>query len=209
MVDKTVSANYTRTEQPGAEELTTLIELVSRAGGELAAGLVSDDSNKPLIRLRLNVPPTPPVRPSDQGNAIEVAEHMADYEKKVIDYEKLNERHRAEAERRVRQFKEQVAELFARKADFRRSDWWGAIRRADLCLAEDDMAWGQSTNRYLILIGDGQDNVRRKAVKITSGATLILVNGTGSMGSLANLVPIRFENVQSAFEFLRAREESR
>ncbi|HEX6650368.1 MAG TPA: hypothetical protein VF075_12545, partial [Pyrinomonadaceae bacterium] len=56
------------------------------------------------------------------------------------------------------------------------------------------------SERYVVLISDGQDSAERACPPLSSGAKLILVNGSGTLGSLANLQPIRFESVEQAFE---------
>jgi hypothetical protein len=204
MSDKTGSANYTRTEQPKPDDLAVLIELVTAAGGELAVGLVADDSNRPLARLRIAAPPLEPVKPQRHGNAFEVAERVSEYEEKYAAYRKAIENHRADSEREVERFKEQIAGVLAGKPSFNRSDVWGAIARADLFLAEDHSVWGLPPEKFLILVSDGQHNVDSPAVQVTSGAAVVLVNGAGRVGDLATLKPQTFENVQAAFQHVRA-----
>jgi hypothetical protein len=79
----------------------------------------------------------------------------------------------------------------------------------DLFLAEDDAAWGGTASRWALLVTDGKDNVGEPAASLSSGARLVIVNGSGSTGELAPLNPMPFESLDAAVRYLIAQEESR
>lgn len=204
MNDKTGSAGETRTQQLTAADLDPLIELLRRRGGELALGLITDDSNRPLLRLRLDAPPAPPPPPPKEGNAFEVAERMDAYRSARAAYEREAKEREDGAERRIEEFRRAAAELLSRKPDARRSDVWGAIQRADLFLAEEDAGWTRPPDRFIALISDAQDNARRPRAALRSGARLLVVNGAGSLGSVGSLDPVRFESPAAAWRYVAA-----
>jgi hypothetical protein len=204
-LDKSGSANHTRVEQIRREDLASLIELLRQSGGALAFGLIRDNSNLPLLRLSIDPLPIAPSLSGKKGNVFTDALDRAEHQKEM---ERFNAKHRqleGETDRRVHAFMEKVEPILSQRADARRTDIWGAVRRADLFLDEDDTAWGQPTKRFVVFISDGQDNVRTPAVaEMKSGPQMIVVNASGSVGSLVGFNPKRFESVGSAFNHIVA-----
>jgi hypothetical protein len=209
MSDKTASAGHTRTPQLAPDDLNPLIELVCQRGGELGVGLVTDYSNNSLVRLRVETPPAPPREPTKEereGNAFDVAHLMDSYKAERAKYEEVKKQRDEEVGRRVEEFRAAVSELLARKPDARRSDVWGALRRAELFLSESDVGWAQPTHRYLLLVSDAQDNAGQPRLTLKSGAQLLIVNGSASLGSIASLNPQPFESPAAAFHHIVAAE---
>lgn len=209
MADKTASTQRTRTQQLQPADVDQLIDLLRLRGGDLAVGLIQDQSNRTLLRLRVKVPPSEPEAPSQEGNAFEVAERMEKYKADKNQAAILKREWQAEVDADVEQFRGELSALLEREPNFRRTDVWGAIWRADLFLSESDAGWPQPTHRYLILVSDAQDNVKQPATPLRSGAKLILVNGSASLGSIASLNPERFESVAAAFDYVIANERGR
>jgi hypothetical protein len=209
MSDKTGSAGHTRTPQLATDDLNPLIELVCQRGGELGVGLVTDYSNNSLVRLRVEAPPAPPREPTKEereGNAFDVARLMESYRTERAAYQKAMQGRDEGIGRRVEEFRAAVSELLARKPDARRSDVWGALRRAELFLSESDVGWSQPMHRYLLLVSDAQDNAGQPPLTIKSGAQLLIVNGSASRGSIASLNPQPFESSSAAFRYIVAAE---
>jgi hypothetical protein len=67
MGDKTGSTEKTRTQQIQSEDRNQLVELISHCGGEIALGFVTDESNRSLVRLRVEVPEPAQRQPSWRG----------------------------------------------------------------------------------------------------------------------------------------------
>ncbi|HMF55912.1 MAG TPA: hypothetical protein VK619_06110, partial [Pyrinomonadaceae bacterium] len=74
---------------------------------------------------------------------------------------------------------------------------------------EPGAVWPGQTHSFIILNSDGADTTKRKPVEIRSGARLLLINGSGSVGTLGSLNPLRFESKQAAFDFITAKELGR
>jgi hypothetical protein len=208
--DKTGSATWTGTPFLQVGDLEPLFELLSYCGGELGLWLISDDSNRGLLRLNIDKPPIEPVEPPKEGNPYKVAEKYAAYRREANNFSNKLAVWEKESERRVAMFNADAELILKRSASARKTDVWGAIRRADLFLSESASAWGQEPLCYAVLITDGKDNVRREKVRaLGSAAKLLMVNASGSVGALEALNPLRFESIQSAARFIAAEVEVR
>jgi len=197
LLDQTRSTNWTRTPQLRPEDLELLIELIKRCGGELALGLIRDESNRSLVRLRVERPPETPEAP----NPLRALKARPLYERRRKEWE-------TETAEGIRRFREAAAMLLERPADAGCTDLWGAVLRADLFLAEEDATWGAEISRWAVLVTDGHHNCGHGPVAMHSGARLLVVNGSASLGSLAALKPARFESPQAAFRYVvQAQEE--
>ncbi len=193
LLDQTGSANWTQTPQLRREDLEPLIELVKRCGGELGLGLIREQSNRGLVRLRLERPPEMP----------EVVNPLRALKIRPL-YEQRRKQWEAESAEQIRQFRETAALLLVRPANARCTDLWGAVLRADLFLAEEDAAWGAELSRWPVLVTDGQHNCGAGPVSIRSQPSFVVVNGSASLGDLSPLRPLRFESVPAAFRFVVA-----
>lgn len=198
MLDKSGSANSTRTAQPSVEDIQPIIDKTREVGGEFAVGLISDDSNRPLIRLRIDPPPVEPVKPNDVGDADQIATEYDKYNKDQKVYEKQAKAWEQETEKRINKFVSEIEPILRLKANARRSDVLNALNRVDLYLGEKDPVFSTNIRKVIILNSDAQDNVKAKLNTLNSGARLIVVNGIGSVGSLKALNPELFESLKSA-----------
>ncbi len=204
--DKTASTHWTRVQQVTVEDFDPLIELVCRRGGELAVGLIRDSSNRGLLRLLVPQPPEAPVEPDRRMNPFLLAELQAAYTKKMRAYQEDLNQQRTRVEEAVSEFSEQLETLLAQPANAQRTDVWGAITRGELFMGEPDDAWKVEPRKYVIAVTDGLDNVRKQKVEMRSGARLLMVNSSASLGDLAALEPVRFESVSSAVQYLLSHE---
>lgn len=207
-LDKSGSANQTRVEQIRREELASLVALLRQTGGALAFGLIRDNSNLPLLRLSIDPPPIAPFLSKQGKNVFQGSLDRAEHQKEMSRFSVKHRQWEEEMDRRVHAFMEKIEPILRQRADARRTDIWGAVRRADLFLGEDDAVWGGPTKRFIIFISDGQDNVRMPAVtEMKSGPRMIVVNASGSVGSLEPFNPARFElfeSVEAAFNHIIA-----
>jgi len=190
LLDQTGSTTWTRTPQLRFEDLKPLVRLVARCGGELGVGLIRDDSNRSLVRMRVEEPPVPP----QEGNPLRVTKLRKQYQQR-------EQRWRKQTDEQARTFEESVKALLARKADARCTDVWGAVLRANLFLGEPEPRWGRVV-RWAIFVSDGRHNCGTKPVKFTSGAKVLVVNGSASLGVLGALRPLRFESPEAAFRYV-------
>jgi hypothetical protein len=202
MLDKTDSANSTRTQQPNLDMLQPLVNCLRSTGGELAVGLISDDSNKPLLRLRIEPPPQAPSKPPEGGDADEVAQRLDRYNNDANDYQARLTAWASSTDDRLKKFTDDVQPLLSQAPTAHRSDVLNALNRSDLYLAEKDPDFPEGTQRLIILNSDCQDNVRAPLNKLRSNAQLFVVNGVGSVGSLAQFNPVPFESLTSAINYV-------
>lgn len=203
--DKTGSSLSTRTEQLGENDFLTPINLLRCTGGELAFGLINDQSNRPLLRLRIEVPPAKPTEPKG-GNPFERAEREAAYENQLTEYEENLRIWESQTNKRVNTFMNALKPLLAQKANARTTSIWPAVARADLFLSEQDTDWPRPTHRYAVFNTDAIDTAHSTPVTMRSEAKMLLINGVASVGVLEPLAPLRFESAQSAFRFISATE---
>jgi hypothetical protein len=200
--DQSGSANWSRTPRVSVEDLQILIAAISERGGELAFGLIRDRSNRGLVRLRIELPPTPPKKPDKNGNAFRKAQEMQAYKAKYAQYQRQYDGWQQDKGARISAFLSTVEPLLALQADARQTDIWNAIARADLFVSERDSSWPLSPRCFIALISDGADNVKARKVTLNNDVTLVLVNGSKSVGSLTALRPVLFESTQAAFRFI-------
>jgi hypothetical protein len=78
----------------------------------------------------------------------------------------------------------------------------GAAARAVLFLGEPDVIWSSLPAEYVIFVSDGLDNVRKPAISFIGHPTVLIVNGSASLGAIGNLNPLRFESIDAAFGFI-------
>lgn len=217
MIDKTGSTKWTRTQQLEPEDLKPLIDLLRRTGGEIGVGLISDDSNRSLLRLRVEVPPIEPkvdIQDPQVGDldAYEAAQKQrdnnakrAELEKNQVSYLDAKTAWEKQTGQDIQQFSLELKKLLSVKPKFGASDVWGGIARCELFLAEDNSVWpqGATPHRFLALVSDGQHNVASNSqVSLNSGARLLLINGSRSVGELGHLNPLMFESAQAAFLYI-------
>lgn len=124
-------------------------------------------------------------------------------------YETKRQSWEAEVNQRITAFMKAVRPRLQEPAKDKVTDICSALDRAELFLNEPGAIWPAETHRYVILNSDGIDTVKRKPVEIKSGARLLLINGSGSLGTLASLDPLCFESKQAAFDFIVATELGR
>jgi hypothetical protein len=80
--DKSRSVKTARMSPIQEQDLKSLIDILRLTGGELTFGLIGELSDRPLLRLRIPVPPARPVEPEVQ-NAFERAEQDAAFQEQV------------------------------------------------------------------------------------------------------------------------------
>lgn len=124
----------------------------------------------------------------------------------MSDYETKRQSWEADVNRRIETFLQAAHTHLQEPARDRITDIPSALERAETFLNEPDAVWptGGKTHAYIILNSDGISTVNRKPVEIKSGARLLLVNGSGSKGTLAALQPLSFESKQAALDFIAA-----
>ena len=89
--DKSGSAGSSRLTPLQVNDLKVWLEVVQAHGGALALGFVDEQSNQPLLRVRIAAPPVAPVPPQDANPFIKGQKQPA-YDKQLRAYEAEKER---------------------------------------------------------------------------------------------------------------------
>jgi len=204
MIDSTGSRLRTRTPTATEEDFEPYYDVLKKCGGELAVGLITDDSNQGLLRVRIDVPPTKPAPPANEANPFALAVKAGEYEKVKQNYDGQLVVWREAMDKRFLNFKKELKTLLSASPCARKTDIWGAVARMDIFLAEDDSSWNATTKKYGVLVSDCDDNVRKNAVAPKSDATWLIVNGT-PVSQLTALSPMHFESLDSAARHISAK----
>jgi len=171
------------------------------AGGELAVGLIRDESDRPFVRLFVPAPPELPAVGPVPANVFAAAAAKRREETSRTHVEEARRAWREDVAAREASFARSVEPLLARTADAPATDIWSALLRADVFLAEPN-AFPQATKNFVILVSDGVETVADGAApRLSSPAQLLLVNGAGGIGKLASLAPVRFESLDAALRY--------
>jgi hypothetical protein len=206
--DKSRSVKSARIAPVQEQDLMALINTLRQTAGELSFGLIGESSARPLLRLHIPVPPPHPVMRQAE-NPFERAEQDSAFQDEMKDYEPKHQHWEAEVNGRIEVFIEAARPRLREPARDRVTDISSALERAELFLNEPGAVWPAETHRYIILNSDGIATTNRKTVEIKSGARLLLINGSGSLRTIASLQPLRFESKQSALDFIAATELGR
>lgn len=201
--DKSRSVNQTRTTQLTEEDFLFLISLLRETSGELAFGIIDDTSNRPLLRLRINAPPTRPTEPV-AGNAFERAEQSATYEEDLDAYNLKMQQWKAEIDNHVTNFMDRLKPMLQEKANAGRTSVYNAIARINLFFSESEASWPRPTHHLAVFNSDAIDTSHSKPVKLNDQVKLLLINGVGSTGIFGK--SMQFESVQAALDFIKASE---
>lgn len=204
-VDKTGSAPFTLTPSLSTGEVEELLRVVRGRGGELAIGVINARSNVPLRRLLLAPPPLEPLAPQPEGNPFLAARANARHRKCLALFEGERRSFMEMTNARIQAFTAEIGSFLVSKPNAPATDVFGALERADLFFGEPASGSTPGTRDYFVLVTDGQDNVR-KPYRMSTSPRILLVNGTGSVGALSALKPLRFENSASAIRWLAASE---
>lgn len=190
LTDVTGTAPQTRTKQLTVEDFMPVINRLKKTGGELGVGLINEKSDKPLLRLRIEIPPVEPAKPTEEGDVDALAEQMDKYQSEKQDFDKRFSEWKTETNNQTELFLIELKRLLDRPPTAQRSAVSAAIERGDLFLSENDPDFPkETTKKFILLNSDCQNNVGKSRVQLKSKAQIIVVNGVGSLGYLANLEP--------------------
>jgi hypothetical protein len=188
-------------------DVEALIKILHRCGGELGFGSISENSNKRLARLIIETPPIEPIEPDKKGNPYKAARLHSEYKEQLTKYQALNAEWTQRNKADIDKFKKDVQKILRGRVAHR-SDIWSAVKRADFFLSEDNSAWQTDIQLYVIFITDGDDNVGGKKISNFNKQTKTIIV-PGSVGVLAVLKPLKFENICSALRFLNTQSSKR
>lgn len=201
--DKTASTVETVTPQLSPEDFELLFDVLRSVGGELAYGSICANSDRPLLRLVIQEPPFQPEPAAAEANVFRRHDMAKVLRREQAAFAAAEAEWQQETDRRIARFLESLRPLLAQPATCGRTDIVGALERADLYLSEPTIAWSMPPREFAILVSDGQDNVRRGPVQWKRSAQILIINGTGGLGALQALGPVRFESVSAALGFVR------
>jgi hypothetical protein len=189
------------------EDFTPIFDRLRLSGGEVGFGFIREDSDRPLIRCYVPIPPEPPALlvPASGGNVFVNATNQKRYEAERKKYEAKRRAWEVDANARINAFIALLTPLLGVPATAGSTDLTAAVERGDLMLAEPSSFTHADT--AIILITDGIHNATAKEVPtLRSHAPIAIVNGVGSLGALAKLNPpsLRFESTAAAIRYVTA-----
>ena len=201
--DRTASVETTATASISEEQLSRLIAILRRCGGELAYGDIKGrgESFKPLTRLRVDLPEAKPVRtttldPFEQAALDELyAKHLAAYRRSL-------DAAREKSNGAVDRFLVEVRPRLGQPSTAANTDVQSAVARARVFLDEPQSNWPSPPLRIAMLVSDMQHNTSKWTLDVSGDVTWLLVNGIGSRGSFPSSGATAFEGVDSALQFV-------
>lgn len=206
LIDLTGSILDNRLEPFTPEDFGRLLALFQERGGEIAVGAVTQDSDQAFIRASFKPPSAPPLQPASENNPYLMNQANAIYQEAFARWKVLDTR-RLKCNKEISDaFLFRALPILQARPNCRRTDVWGAISRARLFFQEPQANSGP-IHKYLLILSDGQDNVRNEPVAQIMGVTGLLVNGTGSVGSLAAWNLARFESPNASVNWLLSQEQ--
>jgi len=186
------------------DDVDLFFEVLRKCGGELGVGLITDDSNRSLLRVRIDAPPVKPAVPANESNPFAAAIKAGDYDKLKQNYDSQSAIWKEAMDKRFIPFRQDLKALVTAASNAPKTDLWGAVGRIELFLGEDESSWKTTTKRFGILVSDCDDNVHRKPVALKSETIWLVVNGT-PVPQLPSLAPVRFESIGSAIRYISAK----
>lgn len=202
MQDISLSGDHNRIPFISEQQLGKLLEIIKDHSGELGFGLIADQSNRTLIRLRVDKEPVAPVRPAKERNPFFAVQQRKAYQRSRDSYNEKMVRWNKEFSQSNQRFIDSVERLM-RNTKRGWTDIWGAVKRLNLFLEEDVASWDKEPLRFAVLITDGENTIRKPKVTMTPQAKVIIVNGSASAGNLAELKPLAFENIDAAIRYIQ------
>jgi hypothetical protein len=200
-VDQTTSMDGARVAPVIASQFAPVYERLARSGGELAVGLVREESDRPFARLFVPTPPDAPSAGRRPKNVFEAAAARKREDAQQARYEQIRRARQSDIAARQAVFVRTVEPLLSPAADAPSTDIWSALRRADVFLSEPN-AFGRPTVNVVVLVSDGVETASRAAApRMSAPALILLVNGAGEIGKLGPLAPIRFESLDAALRY--------
>jgi hypothetical protein len=191
------------------EQLRELLATLRKTTGELALGFIGEANDQPLLRVRITAPPSPPVRPNVQ-NVFERADKETAFSERMKHYENERQLWESSVDARINAFLTTARQRLSSPTTGRVSGIYAALDQAELFLSEQG-SWTSTARRYIALHSDGIDTTHHARVGIKSGAKLLLVNGSSSLGVFAATIPtpLRFESLDAAIDFMNTEETRR
>ena len=187
------------------EDFAPLFDRLRTSGGEVGVGLIRADSDYPLVRCYIPVPPDAPVfsAPTTPGNLFVNSNNRKREETERQNYDAKRRAWQLDTNARITSFIAAIKPLLGAAPTAKATDLTAAVERGDLMLAEPSSFVAADT--VILLITDGIHNATAKATpSMHSNARVALVNGVGSLGTLAKLrpEPLRFESTTAAIRYL-------
>ncbi len=202
LVDKTGSAERHRTPLVKPEDLDPLYEILLACGGEIAAGQITDRSNRPLLRVRLDEPELPPPPTSQDRNPFEYGPlRRAELARRQLVEEHNRQREQDGAER-IRLFDQELSPLLSAAPSHPCSDVNGGLNRAALFHEEPDLTWNRAPRKYTLMVSDAEHNCGAPQRHPLAGVRLMMINGEAGYGSLRPDEAVRLERFDAALRLI-------
>lgn len=200
-VDQSASIHSARVAPVTASDFSVLYDRLAATGGEVAVGMIREESDRPLARLYIPSPPTDVLVGHRPANVFHSAAARKRADAAQAEVAGRQAGWRREVAHRQRVFTRSVETLLGHAADAPATDIGSALLRADVFLAEPN-DFRLRTKNVVILVSDGIETVSPSALpRLSAPAQILLVNGAGEIGKLRPLAPLRFESLDAALRY--------
>ena len=191
-VDNSGSMQTARTDAPKISHVLTVLDLLSRTGGNFAISNICSQSNKPLLRLTLSPPPSlskdiskrldelsnddtkaeEETEEKPRKNPFEVKKKKKEFKEKmpkvleeIRELEKQFEENYKKNRALVKGFQPKLKKILNQPRDCQFTDIKSSINRANLFLNEPNTSETKNIRKFAVFITDGQHEVEPKNSK--------------------------------------------
>jgi hypothetical protein len=207
IADQTGSAPENRIAPINETHIRSLLQGMAQCGGEMGIIAVTDDSRRPLVRVRVErFDLAPPQSPIWDSNPYLRRGQRTRFSQDSTKYEGDRQAWRARTDSTVNAFISRVRPILSRGFDAPRTDLCNALQRADIFLREEGT---EAFQAHMLINSDGGENVRPRTARhcrVLPGTTEIaVVSGSGEIGVIEEYRHHLFESLESAIRWLNNR----
>jgi hypothetical protein len=200
-VDQTRSNRSAGINRVTASSFAPITGRLLIAGGDIAFGVIRDAGNPPLVRIFVPPPPAPPVPRQLPNNLFLAASAKREADAAQAEFAARYRLWRNAADASVASFMRDITPLLLQKEDAPQTDLRSVLQRADVFFREPTTL--RLPQQALILVTDGVETATPGALPVLGGSvTVIVVNGTPTVGDLEPLHPLHFEALDAALRYL-------
>lgn len=185
-----------------AEEFVPLVAVVKARGGKLAVIRFGSKPSWPPVVLRITPPPIALKPPVWSADPFERAEQREEFDKQRDRYTSALRQWKKDSDKEVNAFQDGLNRLFAQPLDPHHSAVFAALREGLVWLTQPDPAWAGQPERIVVGCTDGENNLPPFKLSMPASVCLLIVNGTGTVGSLSRFKHTIFSSLPAAARWI-------
>ena len=197
--DHTPSTESQSIPELSINDIKPILERVVLTTGDVALGIISDESDIQLHRVRIYQKPDKPESSTNKNALLRLKEDSKN--KKQFDEYKVALRDWDQRTKQdVSSWIMRAESLLTKKVKARDTDFVGAVNRAVHFLEEDNNVWEEKPLKILFIISDCKDTVGHDPLNIPDDVHIILVTDSYNRDSLIEYNAKPFENILPAID---------